>query len=319
MLLMVPFFGIAQNQYSYGFGGVTADLATAGWVRTNQSTSASTTLWTISSYATTPTVTTTSNGNPFQTQTYAVGQTTPIPLGQDGAQNGFALVNFTSTSSTATSGATISNWLISPSVTVQNGDVVSFYTRLGKYSATNAASFADDLQLRMSTAATHINPSTGPADLGSFTNVLVDINPNFNLTSYPASGWTQFTYTITGLAAPTAVKFGFRYYVINGGANGSNSDLIGIDTFSVDRTLKTSDFFKNNFTVYPNPANDVINVSNLGNLEITKASITDVNGRIVKEVNSSFETINISELNAGVYFLKINTLEGSGTTKIVKN
>lgn len=85
-----------------------------------------------------------------------------------------------------------------------------------------------------------------------------------------------------------------------------------IDDFKVTATtLKTSDFFKNNFTVYSNPANDVINVSNLRNLEITIVSLTDVNGRIVKEVNSSFETINISDLNTGVYFLKINKLEGS--------
>ena len=133
-LLLVPFFGISQNLYNYGFNGVTADLTTAGWVRTNQSGQASTTLWTVASYtqvtvntAASPAV----NPNPFVDQVYTNGQVCPIPNGQDGTPNTFALVNFTSTTNSFASGATISNWLITPEITVQNGDIVSFYTRKG--------------------------------------------------------------------------------------------------------------------------------------------------------------------------------------------
>lgn len=136
------------------------------------------------------------------------------------------------------------------------------------------------------------------------------ITPTAGVT--PTTTWTEYTYNLDAYQGQNV------YITIQ--CVSLDAFALLIDDFKVTATtLKTSDFFKNNFTVYPNPANDVINVSNLGNLEITKASITDVNGRIVKEVNSSFETINISDLNAGVYFLKINTLEGSGTTKIVKN
>jgi hypothetical protein len=53
-----------------------------------------------------------------------------IPVGQAGGENSFALVNYTSTTSTGTN-ATISNWLLSPAVNVKDGDVVSFYTRKG--------------------------------------------------------------------------------------------------------------------------------------------------------------------------------------------
>src|SRR5687768_13099831 len=123
-LFLISFFGSvnAQNVYNYGFSGVTADLATAGWVRTNQSVSPGTTptLWTIASY--TPVVVNAggTNANAFGDMVYTAGQTSPVPNGQAGGGNSFALVNYTSTTSTSTTAGTISNWLISPDITVQN-------------------------------------------------------------------------------------------------------------------------------------------------------------------------------------------------------
>jgi hypothetical protein len=223
----------AQNIYNYGFSGVTADMTTAGWTRNNQSTLASTTaLWSVASY--TATTATATAQNPFNAAPVAVGAASPIPVGQAGGNNSFALVNFNSTTSTATSGATISNWLVSPIITVNNGDIVTFYTRIGKNTTANNASYADRLQLRMSTNGSFTTePSTGPTDVADYSTLLVDVNPLQNLTSYPST-WTQYSYTVTGLTGATDCKFAFRYFVTNGGANGSNSDIIGIDTFSVD-------------------------------------------------------------------------------------
>jgi hypothetical protein len=322
--MLIPVLGISQtNVYNYGFASPTATMIGAdGWSRLNRSTSPSTTsLWSVASFAT-ATVTTTSNGNPFQTQTYTTGQTTPIPNGQAGGANSFALVNYTSTTSTAASGATISNWLISPIVNVQNGDVVTFYTRIGKYSATNTASYADNLQLTMSTNGSFTaDPAADPFAVGDFTNLLVEVNPFLDLSSYPAS-WTQYSYTVAGLSGPTDVKFGFRYFVTDGGTNGSNSDIIGIDTFSVDRpTASTQDFFAGNFSIQPNPVNDVFNVTTKNGLAIENVKVIDINGRVVNEINvSGSESIqvNVSELNSGVYFVKVQSELGVGTTKIVK-
>jgi hypothetical protein len=56
----------------------------------------------------------------------------------------------------------------------------------------------------------------------------------------------------------------------------------------------------------------------LDNLEITNASITDINGRIVKQINASFQSINVSELSSRIYFLKVATTEGEGGTIFVK-
>jgi len=322
--LMVALGSQAQNLTSYGFNGTVAAMGTAGWVFTNQSTPIYTgaPVWSIASY--TPVVVNTTSippvqANPFGATTYANGTTSPSPLGQDGNANAFALVNYTSTGTSSTAGSgTISNWLITPVVTVKNGDIVSFYTRLGRPSSSPQAAFADNLQLRMSTNGDFtLNPTGGAANVGDFTQLLVEINPTLNLTSYPTS-WTKYSYTITNLPDDTAVKFAFRYYVTSGGPAGANSDIIGLDSYSVDRPLATESFFTQNFAVSPNPASEVINISKVSSIAITSTQITDINGRVVKTINNEVSQINVSDLNAGVYFLKINTAQGSGTTKIIK-
>lgn len=323
-LLLTPIFGISQiNVYSYGFNSPTATMIGAdGWTRNNQSTLPSaTSLWTVGTYATSTASAT--NQGVFQNQVYATGATVQIPNGQAGGPNSFALVNYTSTTSTAATGATISNWLISPIVSVQNGDIVTFYTRIGKYSATGEASYADRLQLRMSTAgAFSSDPTGGPTGVGDYTNLLVDVNPNLDLTSYPTT-WGQFSYTVSGLTGPTDVKFAFRYFVTNGGSAGSNSDIIGIDTFSVDRpTAANQDFFSSNFSLSPNPVKDIFTVNAKNNIAVQNIKVVDINGRIVNELNninsSDAMQVNIGELNAGVYFVKVQTELGVGTSKIIK-
>lgn len=76
------------------------------------------------------------------------------------------------------------------------------------------------------------------------------------------------------------------------------------------------------FTVFPNPANDVINVSNTNNVNVNKITVTDLNGRVVKEVNYSNTTniqVNVSDLSSGVYMMNINSDKGSSVQKIIKN
>lgn len=60
------------------------------------------------------------------------------------------------------------------------------------------------------------------------------------------------------------------------------------------------------FLIYPNPVNDFLSIIN--HLEINNIvfSIIDVNGKIIKEDILSGNQISISNLDKGVYFLKIN-------------
>jgi hypothetical protein len=120
--------------------------------------------------------------------------------------------------------ATISNWLISPMLNLSNGDVITFYTR------GTGSSYADNLQVRLSTNGSSANVGASNISVGDFSNLLLEINPTLTAALYPVI-WTQYTITISGLATPTTGRIAFRYYVPNGGPTGLNSDLIGIDDF----------------------------------------------------------------------------------------
>src|SRR5690606_26165233 len=89
-------------------------------------------------------------------------------------------------------------------------------------------------------------------------------------------------------------------------------------TVNVEGTASTEDF-ASNFSVYPNPATSVINVSNSADV-INNVTITDLNVRTVKQVTVGVneDQINISDLAQGVYILNATSNGKSFTQKIVK-
>ncbi|PTM08726.1 MAG: PEP-CTERM sorting domain-containing protein, partial [Bacteroidetes bacterium] len=151
-----------------------------------------------------------------------------------GATDSYIGANFNNTDT-----GTISNWLITPVVNVENGDVITFYTR-----TITAPFFADRLQVRLSdTGGSSVDP-TSFSDVGSYTELLLDINPTLVAANYPDT-WTLQTINIAGLTGATDVRIAFRYFVADAGPAGTNSDYIGIDDVVVTSTLGINDFEKN--------------------------------------------------------------------------
>lgn len=83
--------------------------------------------------------------------------------------------------------------------------------------------------------------------------------------------------------------------------------------------LSSEDFENSNFSIYPNPAKDFLNV-NSKSAAIQSVVISDINGRTVKniEFNQTNAQVNVSDLNAGVYMVTISSEEGSTVKKFVK-
>lgn len=150
----------------------------------------------------------------------------PGNLGVFSAQAG-TTGSFIGASFNSTTGAnTISNWLISPTLSFNNGDVVSFFTRTEADSG-----FPDRLELRFSSVG-GVNVGTTDDSVGTFSRLLLSVNSGLLLGGYPEV-WTQFSSTISGLSGPTNAAIAFRYHVTNGGPDGANSNYIGIDTLSI--------------------------------------------------------------------------------------
>lgn len=138
-----------------------------------------------------------------------------------GAPTAYVGMNFQNTSGVGT----INTWLMTPELTLQNGDELSFWTRV----PTGGGQFPDRLELRMSTSGASVDVGAGANDVGVFTTTMLSVNPGLTPVGYPEV-WTQFTGTVGGLGAPTQGRFAFRYWVTNAGPSGLNSNYIGIDT-----------------------------------------------------------------------------------------
>ena len=97
--------------------------------------------------------------------------------------------------------------------------------------------------------------------------------------------------------------------------SGTSVDPIDVD-FEVDIVAATSIDEINGSTtsVYPNPATNVLNIST--NEVIKSIEIYCVNGALVKTVST--KTIDISDLNNGMYILSVLTEEGVSQTRFIK-
>lgn len=146
-----------------------------------------------------------------------------IPPSQSGSPNSCVLASFNSVAPDQS--GVISNWLISPVRTIKNGDMVSFYTR-----TRTANPFGDRLQFRLSTSGNSADIGVQASEVGDFTTLLLDISPTYTVGEYPET-WTKYTVRITGLTAPASGRFGFRYFVENGGALGTHGYTVGVDSF----------------------------------------------------------------------------------------
>ncbi len=75
------------------------------------------------------------------------------------------------------------------------------------------------------------------------------------------------------------------------------------------------------FSVYPNPTKNIFNVVNTTDAIISEIEISDLNGRVVKNVkfsNVSEAQVSVSDLAQGVYMMKIVSDKGIATKKVVK-
>lgn len=140
-----------------------------------------------------------------------------------GASNSYLAANFNNTGDTGT----ISNWAMLPTMSLNNGDTLKFYTRTIAQSA-----FPDRLEVRLSQNGSSSDVGMSSGMVGDFSTLLLSINPSLSVGGFP-SDWTEYSVTLAGLGAPISGRFAFRYFVTDAGAFGNNSNYIGIDDVCV--------------------------------------------------------------------------------------
>ena len=126
------------------------------------------------------------------------------------------------------------------------------------------------------------------------------------------------SYTISGLTPNTT-------YQIQVQANCGDGNLSGWSESITVATTGIDNYLSNSIALYPNPANDVVNVQcTMNNVQLKGIEVIDVYGKVVRTVvgannYSPLQTqINVSDLATGMYFVRVTTEEGVVTKQFVK-
>ncbi len=85
--------------------------------------------------------------------------------------------------------------------------------------------------------------------------------------------------------------------------------------------LSTNTFLSEKFNLFPNPASDVVNISNSENRIVNKVDVYDITGKLIdtqKFGNEPTIQLNVETLTTGTYLLHIKTNEGIAVKKLIK-
>ena len=235
-----------------------------------------------------------------------------------GSPTSYAQVDYSSTDTLGAS--TISDWLLSPPITVQNNDSVSFYVL-----SFNSANYPDRLECRMSSMGTSDSVGTNDTTVGNFSLLLRSVNPNLDTFSFPSvtvdsSAWTKYKGTVSGLSGPTSCRFAFRYYVTHAGLYGINSSTIGLDSFLIMHYPPDAGITENslsaNVRLYPNPAEDNLNIVLSKNGDYLINIYSALGEQVMTFRTESSGNINMSAFSKGLYSVQVtDRLTGNYTAK----
>ena len=181
-------------------------------------------------------------------------------------------------------------WLITPQI------VLGTYGNIAYWEArSHDASFPDDYYVMISTTDNQVS---------SFTDTLIHVygelatwnSRQANISDLGINGQSVY------LAFVNRTDDGFKLYI----------DDIRVE-MEDPSAIKEQDQLQ--FSVYPNPSNGIINIS--GIQDIMSVEVLTNSGQTIRESNS--ESIDISELASGRYFLIVRTDSAIGRTSIIKH
>src|SRR5690606_24308624 len=85
--------------------------------------------------------------------------------------------------------------------------------------------------------------------------------------------------------------------------------------------LSTNEQLSAKFNLYPNPATNVVNITNTENMVVQQVTVYDISGKqlSMQSFNNQAEIpLNVESLASGTYMLHLQTNEGTAIKKLVK-
>ena len=132
------------------------------------------------------------------------------------------------------------------------------------------------------------------------------------------NNWSTITLNLNSSVTPGVTQID-RFFLFAGSSDNS-ANAIGyyyIDNIDFDVPTSIKNIISNNnLNIYPNPVKDLVAFNNSG---LSTVQIYDVQGKIVYSSKLSSKTINVENLNSGIYFINVINVENKTFTgKFIK-
>lgn len=161
------------------------------------------------------------------------------------------------------------------------------------------------------------NLDTGPLVEGGFAYVVADGGGSLGLELIKTDGVNRTVLTDIN---PNGDSFNNnrRIYSWNSKLYFSADDgSTGFELHEYSTALGLTKIEKDALTVHPNPAQNQLFIE-VENEEVSSINIIDFSGRIVLSMNENKSVIDVSNLVSGVYIVSVQTANGIGTKRFVK-
>jgi hypothetical protein len=239
------------------------------------------------------------------------GDNTDIATGPNGTNgawttDGFLNDGFTGAARINLYTTFVNDWLVSPTFDLSAGNLgLAFDVGVTTFSGTTAIAMGSDDEVQVLISN----------DDGATWNTL----ETFNAGNTPSNTGDAKLYDLSGYTSATTK---FAFWASEGSVDDPEDYNFFIDNFSVDvyASLGIDDLQQiEGFVMYPNPVNDVLNISAKNTIE--NLQIINMLGQVVKtsSPNKNSFQLNISNLNTGIYFVKVSVNNTEATIRIVKN
>lgn len=146
-------------------------------------------------------------------------------------------------------------------------------------------------------------------DLGAATNVADGLSANSPL---------SFTVPSDAVIGNTTLRVVTKFNIASGPCENNHDAEVEDYDINVVASLSVDEFGLSSISIFPNPTNSILNIKGV-EIALENAEIYSITGQKVMTVNTNLETINVSTIANGVYFLKLNTATASKTYKFIKN
>ena len=162
-----------------------------------------------------------------------------------------------------------------------------------------------------------LTPTLSWSAVGSATSYTIQVSETstFITTIVNQSELTGTNYTASGLS-----KNNKYYWRVNATNEGGNSSWSEIWDFTIQDETGIENINGTSYTIYPNPTSGLITIKCSGNIE-SQIDVYSLDGMLLQQVKTyeNNTILDLKEIQAGIYFIKISNAEGVIIRKVTKN